>query len=304
MAANFFYLTMQFYYFYGFVALALALPVVFAKRRSYVRPLPVLALLCAVGFVTTFLVALHSARGFHDDDALFRHVSGNTAFPVRAAGAARELLLGIDAVFVLVALVLVVVLALVQGRFARAIASAAIVVCSVGSARAAEARAAASRPGDPGGAAADVSRAGIRASLSRSGWRSCWQRRRCCGRPQVWSARCTRRASGLSVILLGWHYPSDVVGSFFVCGFWAAAIASLLPRTLVRPSIAPVGALVAAGAVAGALIVAAIVAGRHPGAVEAIRSARSVVATAVALGVLSIAIFGAFTLLVAEEVRA
>jgi O-antigen ligase len=33
MAANFFYLTMQFYYFYGFVALALALPVVFAKRR-------------------------------------------------------------------------------------------------------------------------------------------------------------------------------------------------------------------------------------------------------------------------------
>jgi O-antigen ligase len=31
MAANFFYLTMQFYYFYGFVALALALPVVFAK---------------------------------------------------------------------------------------------------------------------------------------------------------------------------------------------------------------------------------------------------------------------------------
>ncbi len=33
MAANFFYLTMQFYYFYGFIALALALPVVFAKRR-------------------------------------------------------------------------------------------------------------------------------------------------------------------------------------------------------------------------------------------------------------------------------
>jgi O-antigen ligase len=33
MASNFFYLTMQFYYFYAFVALALALPVVFAKRR-------------------------------------------------------------------------------------------------------------------------------------------------------------------------------------------------------------------------------------------------------------------------------
>jgi O-antigen ligase len=33
MAANFFYLTMQFYYFYGLLALALSLPVVFAKRR-------------------------------------------------------------------------------------------------------------------------------------------------------------------------------------------------------------------------------------------------------------------------------
>jgi O-antigen ligase len=34
MAANFFYLTMQFYYFYALVALALALPVVFARDRA------------------------------------------------------------------------------------------------------------------------------------------------------------------------------------------------------------------------------------------------------------------------------
>jgi O-antigen ligase len=33
IAANFFYLTMTFYYFYAFVALAVALPVVFARRR-------------------------------------------------------------------------------------------------------------------------------------------------------------------------------------------------------------------------------------------------------------------------------
>jgi high-affinity K+ transport system ATPase subunit B len=32
IAANFFYLTMQFYYFYAFIAFALALPVVFAGR--------------------------------------------------------------------------------------------------------------------------------------------------------------------------------------------------------------------------------------------------------------------------------
>src|SRR5262249_50193002 len=34
IAANFFYLTMQFYYFYAFVALALALPVVFGRHRD------------------------------------------------------------------------------------------------------------------------------------------------------------------------------------------------------------------------------------------------------------------------------
>ncbi len=34
MAANFFYLTMQFYYFYALIALALALPVVFARRTT------------------------------------------------------------------------------------------------------------------------------------------------------------------------------------------------------------------------------------------------------------------------------
>jgi hypothetical protein len=33
LAANAFYLTMQFYYFYAFVALALAVPVVFAQRE-------------------------------------------------------------------------------------------------------------------------------------------------------------------------------------------------------------------------------------------------------------------------------
>ena len=33
IAANFFYLTMQFYYFYGLLTLALALPIVFARRR-------------------------------------------------------------------------------------------------------------------------------------------------------------------------------------------------------------------------------------------------------------------------------
>ena len=38
IAANFFYLTMQFYYFYAFAAFALALPVVFARRGGPATP--------------------------------------------------------------------------------------------------------------------------------------------------------------------------------------------------------------------------------------------------------------------------
>jgi len=97
------------------------------------RPLSVLALLCALGFVATFLVALHTGQGLHDDAALFRHVSGNASVPVRAAGAARTLLLGIDGAFVAVAAVLLVVFALLQKRVARAFAVVAMVACSVGS---------------------------------------------------------------------------------------------------------------------------------------------------------------------------
>ncbi len=38
MAANFFYLTMQFYYFYAFLALVLALPLVFSERAASIDP--------------------------------------------------------------------------------------------------------------------------------------------------------------------------------------------------------------------------------------------------------------------------
>jgi len=37
MAANFFYLTMQFYYFFALIALALALPLVFGGRARKVH---------------------------------------------------------------------------------------------------------------------------------------------------------------------------------------------------------------------------------------------------------------------------
>ncbi|HEX7525951.1 MAG TPA: phosphatase PAP2 family protein, partial [Gaiellaceae bacterium] len=224
----------------------------------------------------------------------------NTALPVRAAGAARTLLLGIDAAFVAVAASLLAVLSILQKRFGRAVAAVAIVVCSVGSVEALKhglprldsAIPVGRAPTFPSGHASIAVSLGLALVLAAP--------------PVLRPAAALVGAAyaggvGLSLILLGWHFPSDVVGSFFVCGFWAAAIAAALPGVVARPVVSPAGVLVAVGAVALALILAAFVAGRHAAAVDAVRSARSVLATAAALGVLSVAVFGAFTPLVAEE---
>jgi hypothetical protein len=82
---------------------------------------------------------------------------------------------------------------------------------------------------------------------------------------------------------------------------FAGPTGDMLPRTVARPAVSAAGVAVAIGTVAIALLVAAAVAGHHPGAVHALRSACSVVATAVALRLLSVAVFGAYAALVAEE---
>jgi hypothetical protein len=106
---------------------------------------------------------------------------------------------------------------------------------------------------------------------------------------------------GLSVIVLGWHYPSDVVGSFFICGFWACAAAAFLSGTVDRPSVSRGGLATAIVAVAAGLVIAAVLAGRHPGAVVAVHTSRSVVATAAGLGLLSVVLFAMYTPLVEER---
>jgi membrane-associated phospholipid phosphatase len=261
--------------------------------------LPALALLCALGFVATFVVALHTGWGLHDDAVLFRHVSGNEALPVRAAGAARALLLGIDVAFVAVASVVLVLLAMLQNRAARGVAALAIVICSVGTVEAlkyglphVDSLIPAGRPPTfPSGHTSIAVSLGLGLVVAAP--------------PVLRPAAALLGAAyaagvGLSVMLLHWHYASDVVGSFFVCGFWAAAIAALLPGTVPRPAISRAGALAAVGAVAGGLILAAVFAGRHPDAMEALRSARSVLAAGAVIGVLSVALFGAFVVLAGE----
>jgi membrane-associated phospholipid phosphatase len=264
-----------------------------------VRPLPVLALLCALGFIATFIVALHTGPGLDADAALYRRVSGNDALPVSATGAARVLLLGIDGAFVAVAGVLLVGLAMLHKRAIRAVAAVAIVVCSVGTAEAlkhglphlASLIPSGRPPTFPSGHTSIATSLGLALVVVAP--------------PVLRPAAAVVGAAyaagvALSVVLLGWHFPSDAVGAIFLCGFWAAAIAALLPGTVRRPALSSSGALVAVGAVAGGLILAAVVASRHPAAVEAIRSARSVLATAALIGVLSVAVFGALAPLVGE----
>jgi membrane-associated phospholipid phosphatase len=264
------------------------------------RLLPAMGVVCAVGFAATLVVALHTSRGLHDDGALFRHVYGNAALPVRAAGAARTLLLGIDVALLATGVILVASVAAAQRRLSRALAAVAVVICSVGSAEALKHGLPHLDSVIPGGRPPTIPSGHTSIAVSL-------------GLAVVLVAPPVLRpaaalvgaayaaAVGLSVIVLGWHYPADVIGAFFVCGFWAAAIASVMGRRAAGPAVSAAGALAAAVTMACALLLAAWVASRHPAGVVALRSARSVVATGVVLGALSLTMFGTFVALVGER---
>jgi len=264
------------------------------------RLLPALAGMCVLGFAATFLIALHTSEGLHDDAALYRHVSGNAALPVKAAG--YRALVGIDVGSVAVATLLLAGVALMRRRAERALAAVAVVVASVVSAEALKhglphlggAIPAGRIPGFPSGHTSIAVSLGLALVLAAP--------------PVLRPAAALVGAAygagiGLAVIVLGWHYPSDVVGAFFLCGFWAAVVGALLGDVPRRPRLPVAAALVAAVTVAAALFGAAVLAQRHPAAVAAARSARSVVATGGLLGALSLALFVAVTSLVGERPR-
>ena len=108
---------------------------------------------------------------------------------------------------------------------------------------------------------------------------------------------------GLSVIVVGAHYPSDVVGSFLVCGFWSCLVAAAVGARPQLLALTGGGAVAAVIVVAAGLALAVAIASRHPAAVATLRDRRTLVATAAALGALSLATFGALTVLVAERGR-
>jgi hypothetical protein len=252
---------------------------------------------CALGVAATLAVALHTGNGLHYDDLLFRRVSG-TVVPLKNAGA--RVLYGIDAGSVILATLLLGAFGIARGRRDRAVGAVALVVLSVATVEALKHGlphlGGAIPPGRP--PTIPSGHTGIAVSL---------------GLALVLAAPPVLRPTaavvgaaygagvGLAVVIMSWHYPSDVVASFFVCGFWACVVAAVLNVVPSRPDITRAGAALALAAVVVALFCAALLAQRHPDAAAAARSARSVVATGVLFSVLGLGLFGAFLPLAGER---
>jgi membrane-associated phospholipid phosphatase len=247
---------------------------------------------CLLGLAATYLVALHTDAGARRDLSLYREVSGYASYPVRAAGA--RALRTIDVGSVAVALALLLFVGAVQRRAARAVAAIVVVVLSVGTAELLKhglPHVAHGLPGGreatwPSGHTAVAVSLGLALVLASPA----------VARPTAALAGAAYGAGiGLSVIVLGWHFPSDVVGSFFISGFWACVAARVVPERAGRAAIGLRGVAAAVLVVAAGLGLAAALARAHPGAVAVARSVGTVTEVAAVIGILSIALFAAFT---------
>ena len=245
-----------------------------------------------LGFAATYLVALHTQAGARRDLVLYREVSGYASYPVRAAGA--RALRTIDVGSVLVALIILLFVGAVQRRAGRAVAAVAVVVLSVGTAelvkhglphvaRGLPAGREATWPSGHTAVAVSLGLALVLASPPVA-------------RPTAALVGAAYGAGiGLSVIVLGWHFPSDVVGSFFLSGFWACLAARLVPERAGGPAIGVRGVVAAVFVVGAGLVIAAVLARAHPGAVAVARSVGTVTEVAAVIGALGVALFGTFT---------
>lgn len=260
--------------------------------------LAALAAACAGAFLGTFLLSVHSARGLHFDLTLYRHVSGNTQPVVRAAGIRG--LRTIDISSLAVSSIAIALLAAIRGRFARAVAALGVIGCSVGSAEliahglphVAGALTAGRAPTFPSGHSAVAASVGFALVLAV---------------PRMWRPTAALVGAayaagiGLALVVVGAHEASDVVGSLFICTFWACVFALTLCGQARRPELSVAGVAFAVCAVAIALLAAAALAYRHPAAVAAARSAHAVIATAALFGIVSLVLFGGVTMLVGDE---
>jgi membrane-associated phospholipid phosphatase len=114
---------------------------------------------------------------------------------------------------------------------------------------------------------------------------------------------------GISLVALGWHYPSDVVGGYLVAATWAAASLAFLRRRHERPERRRlavrrerIGLVLAAALAAVSAVVLATTLARHPEFAHALRLRRSTVGTAGVLAVASLALVATTAVLAREPV--
>jgi membrane-associated phospholipid phosphatase len=257
-----------------------------------------LAFVCLAGLAATFLVALHTTAGADRDFLLYRRVSGLSSFSVRRAG--ERALQAIDVGSVLAALAVLLAIGILRRSYTRAAAGVLLVLASVATAELVKHGlphvAHALRPDRPATWPSGHTTVAVSLGLALV-----------LAAPPIWRPLAALLGAaygagvGLSVVVLGWHYPSDVVGAFFICGLWACVAAAALPSVERKPAVDLRGLVLALFAVAFGLLAAAAIAQTHPGAVAAARSSRSVVAVAVGIGLVSVALFAVYTPLVAER---
>jgi membrane-associated phospholipid phosphatase len=254
--------------------------------------------LSALGFAAVFAVALHTGRGLYDDAELFRRVSGSDLSAVDRAG--ERTLATIDVGSLVVGAMLLGAIAFLQGRIARAVAAVALVGLSVASAELLKhglahipgALVSGRLPTFPSGHTAVAVSLGLALVLASPSVL----------RPVAALVGAAYAAAvGFSLVVLGWHFPSDVIGSFLLCGFWASVVGLVLGSRTRRPAVSVPGVVLALCAVAAGLFIAAVVASRHPAAIAEVRTRESLVALGALLGALSLGVFTAFAALFEER---
>lgn len=257
------------------------------------RLLTFVALASATGFVVTYVVLIRDPSGAAFDRDALASLTGNAPAPYKLAG--TRTLRTIDVGTVATALLLLAFLAVVRRRVGRAVGAAVVVVAPAGTAELLKTTLpfpAGRPPTFPSGHTAVAVSLGLGLVLAA---------------PPV--LRVTAALAGaaygaaiaFAVVILGWHYPSDAVGSFFVCGTWFALVALSLGGSPGRPAFSGRGIVLAVPVVATALVIAGAVVARHHAAVSSIRSAPSVAALAAAYGILGLVLFAAVTPLVGES---
>jgi membrane-associated phospholipid phosphatase len=272
----------------------------------------VLAGVCAASFALVYAVAFALPEGRRVDSALYRRISHTELEQVRLVGA--NTLDTIDVASVLLVGGALVVVALVRGRIHRAVVAAGAVLLPIATSEILKPalgpldRALAPHRTAPLKASFPSGHATVAMALALS---VVVVAPRALRAPVAFVGAVYAAAVGISLVALGWHYPSDVLAGFLVAAAWAAVAVAVLRAWGERPESAravrrrELAGVAAAGALAVAFaVVLGVILARHPQFTDALRIRRSLVGTTAVVAVSSAVLVAATAVLAREPVRA